>query len=193
MMVIQMVKKHLLATWHFTRKSVTHLSEHILAILAVVAITIGVFLIPKAWLEALGAFGYLGVFGLMAIAAATIFLPTPAFLTIIPLTQVLDPFLLGLAAGLGSTIGEITGYLGGFGAGIVIESSPRYKRVRDWMRRYGGWVLFGFSLSPIFDIAGLVAGALRYPILKFFMFTAAGKILKYIVWAYLGGFILGIV
>ena len=49
------------------------------------------------------------------------------------------------------------------------------------MRRRGWLVLFLVSLvpNPIFDIVGIAAGALHYPVWRFLGLVWAGKILKF--------------
>ena len=47
-------------------------------------------------------------------------------------------------------------------------------------------LLFVVSLipNPIFDLVGVAAGALRYPIWRFLIAVWAGKILKFSIFAY---------
>jgi membrane protein DedA with SNARE-associated domain len=56
------------------------------------------------------------------------------------------------------------------------------------MKKYGGWtVLFlAFIPNPAFDMAGIVAGALKMPIKRFLIWCAIGKIMKMLVFAYAG-------
>jgi len=56
------------------------------------------------------------------------------------------------------------------------------------MQRYGIWavLLLSFIPNPAFDIAGIVAGAMRMPLWKFLLFCWIGKILKMLVFAYGG-------
>ena len=56
-------------------------------------------------------------------------------------------------------------------------------RTEKWLKKYGGWAIFVLALQPVFpfDVAGIVAGAAKYPYYKFFIFCFAGRIVKYIV------------
>jgi membrane protein YqaA with SNARE-associated domain len=51
------------------------------------------------------------------------------------------------------------------------------------MKRWGGWAIFVFAAAPLplFDIAGVVAGALGYPVWKFLLIAWPGKCIKYIL------------
>ena len=56
-----------------------------------------------------------------------------------------------------------------------------------WMRRRGGATLFALGLipNPAFDVAGILAGALRLPVTTFLMATGSGKVLRNVVVAWL--------
>lgn len=56
------------------------------------------------------------------------------------------------------------------------------------MNRYGVWAVFFVALFPIvlFDIIGLVAGALRLPVWKFLLATWAGRLVRAFFEAYVG-------
>ncbi len=50
-----------------------------------------------------------------------------------------------------------------------------------------GWLLLfllAFIPNPVFDLAGVTAGALRYPLERFLAAVLAGKILKFVGFAY---------
>lgn len=132
----------------------------------------------------LAKYGYLGVFLLTFICSATIFFPTPGF--IIVFAMVMSPAfswpLVALAAAVGGGLGESSAYIAGYGGNVIIvpEQWKRYRRAEDWTRRYGGVAVFVFSLAPFlpFDLAGIVAGAMRYPFWKFLMATLAGRLIR---------------
>ena len=53
-------------------------------------------------------------------------------------------------------------------------------------------VLFGLAIlpTPLFDVAGILAGAIRLPLHRFLVPVIIGKIIKHIIFAFLGaGFI----
>jgi membrane protein YqaA with SNARE-associated domain len=132
--------------------------------------------------ERLGNLGYLGAFIISLVTSATVFLPAPGLVAIVPLAASLNPVLVGLAAGTGGIIGEITGFMIGYGGSGVVakEHGKTYRRLEDWMRRWGGWAIFAIAAVPLplFDVAGIMAGALHYPLRKFFLIGWAAKCVK---------------
>ncbi len=159
----------------------------ILALLFVIAISLGIALYGDR-LSGLGAYGYPGLFLLNILASATLILPAPGLALAFGAGVSLNPWLVGLAVGLGSTFGELTGYLAGFSGQGAVENRDLYNRLRGWMERYGLWVLFVLGLipNPLFDVAGIIAGAMKIPVWKFLAATGAGKVLKATLVAYAG-------
>ncbi|TEU22495.1 MAG: DedA family protein [Anaerolineales bacterium] len=167
----------------------------LLALLLVMAVTVAGIL----WRGRLGhfvAYGYPGIFLISLVANATIIFPVPSLALVFALGGVLNPVLVGLAAGLGEALGELTGYLAGYSGQAVIENREIYDRLHDGMRRYGLATIFFLSLlpNPFFDLAGIAAGVLRFPIGYFLLSCWLGKTLKTTVVALAGAhsfFLLG--
>lgn len=134
--------------------------------------------------------GYLGIFLLMFLSSATILLPVPGLVGIPIAGMFLNPLRVGIVGGIGSALGELSGYFAGCGGRLVIEKNKTrvYKTVKGWMRRNGFLTIFIFAAipNPFFDVAGLAAGTLDYPVWEFLVACLLGKILKCIVLAYLG-------
>lgn len=103
-----------------------------------------------------------------------------------------NPLLVATIAGFGATIGELSGYLAGFSGQGIIENQLRYEQVVKWMEKNGPLTItiLAFIPNPLFDVAGMIAGAFRMPVLKFLFFALIGKLLKMILVAYLGAGIL---
>jgi uncharacterized membrane protein YdjX (TVP38/TMEM64 family) len=57
------------------------------------------------------------------------------------------------------------------------------------------WTLFVLAVipNPLFDLAGIVAGATKIPIYKYFIVVALGKIVKFGVFSYLGANSIGLI
>jgi len=146
-----------------------------------------IILITKysARVEDLKGYGYLGAFTIGFLGNATVILPAPSLAFTAALGGVLNPVIVGLAAGLGEALGEITGYLAGISGKEIIENRTRYQQVCKYMDRYGSWVFFFLAAvpNPLFDIAGIAAGVVRFPIWKFLLSAWAGKTLKAILLA----------
>ena len=135
----------------------------------------------------LKSYGYAGVFLINAIGAASILLPSPASASVFGGGAFLDDFLglpaffwVGLVAGLGESVGELSGYAVGYGGRIIVEDRPQYKRIQGWMQRHAPITMFVMSIipNPLFDLAGVAAGAVQMPLRRFFVAVLAGKVIK---------------
>jgi uncharacterized membrane protein YdjX (TVP38/TMEM64 family) len=85
-------------------------------------------------------------------------------------------------------LGELTGYLAGYGGSAIVEDTPRFQRIRDWMGRRGFLTLLLLSVipNPLFDLAGIAAGMSRYPVWRFLTACWLGKTTKALILAFLG-------
>jgi membrane protein YqaA with SNARE-associated domain len=156
----------------------------LLALLLVIAITVSIFYFYRQnpnMDEKLEGYGYLGAFLISLIFNATLVLPTGNFLILSVLGAVLpSAILVGLVSGAGAAIGEITGYMAGYSGRGIAQRSKMYNRVERWMRRWGSLTIFVMSVVPfIFDLAGIVAGVLRFPFWKFLLLCWLGRTLLY--------------
>lgn len=162
----------------------------ILVVLLAVAITVVLFLYRDK-VVALGNYGYLGAFLVCLVSNTSIILPVPGIVVLFALGTTLNPVLVALAGATGGVIGEITGFMAGYGGRGMVQSRGRmYTRAEYWMRRRGGWAIFVFAVFPIpiLDIAGVVAGVLGYPLWKFLLIAWPGKSLKYIILVLAGAY-----
>ncbi len=151
----------------------------VLAVLFIIVLSVLIVLWGDR-LAGLGAYGYPGLFLLNLLASATLILPAPGLALALAAGATLNPYLVGLAVGSGSTLGELTGYIAGASGRGMVQDDPNYERVRGWMARHGLWVIFVLSLvpNPIFDVAGLAAGAMRIPVWQFLGAAWLGKVIK---------------
>ena len=135
---------------------------------------------------------YFGVFAVSVIGTASIIIPVPYTLLIFKLStspSEWDPLLLTIAGGLGSAIGEMSGYaLGYFGRKIV--SKERQKKMSYLVKifdRYGPLAIFAFALTPLpDDLLYIPLGILKYKFYKAFIPTIIGKFLMVFIIAYFG-------
>ncbi len=139
-------------------------------------------------LQELAAYGYAAVFLVGLLSNATIILPIPGLAVSSVLGGVFNPWLVGIVAGIGQALGELSGYLLGYSGQTLVSDRPIYGRIQGWMRRWGVWVIFVLAVipNPVFDVGGMIAGALRFPVWKFLTSCAAGKIIKNIAFALAG-------
>ena len=166
----------------------------IVALLVSLAITVAVFAFREN-LSALSGYGYLGVFLISLLGNATVILPVPSLAVVFAGGGVLNPLLVGLVAGVGEPLGELTGYLAGYGGSAVVADGEGFVRIESWMRRRGFLTIFLLSAipNPLFDLAGIAAGMLHFPLPKFLLACWLGKSLKAIAIAFLGSLSLDIV
>ena len=164
----------------------------IAALVFVIAITVYIVLLPEEQAEKLESYGYGGIFLISILANATVIIPAPGLVIVFSMGAVFNPFLVGIAAGLGATLGELSGYLAGFSGQAVIEDRKRYDQMSNWMQKNGPLTVavLAFIPNPLFDLAGMIAGALKMNVFRFLFFAAIGKILKMLLFAYAGAGIL---
>ncbi len=149
------------------------------------------------WMESLVLqYGYFGIFFISLVGALSIFFPIPYTVVIFTLgglqnngVYVFDPVWIATAAGLGSALGEFSGYLIGFGGRKVI--SERYKRRMELLvkvfNRYGPIVIFLFALTPFpDDLLFIPLGVMHYSILRAFIPALVGKFCMNLIVAYSG-------
>lgn len=181
-----------------TERARTPLWRRLLALGAALAIT-GLVIAFRRDLARFSSYGYLGIFVLTLLSNATIILPVPGLVGVFAAGSALNPLLVGLVAGVAEPIGELTGYLAGYAGQAVIENQRLYNRLLKWMRGHnyvaGYLTIFVFALipNPLFDLAGMAAGALRLPVTGFLVSCWLGKTIKAIVVAYAGAYSIGFI
>jgi membrane protein DedA with SNARE-associated domain len=101
---------------------------------------------------------------------------------------IFNPFGVGIAAGTGGALGELSGYLAGFSGQAVIERTDMYNRIQPWVQKYGGWAILVLSAipNPFFDVAGIAAGIAKMPLRTFLVFTWIGQLIKMTLFALAG-------
>jgi len=159
----------------------------ILALLAVIGLTVFIYIIRDRVAD-FAAFGYPGIFIISLLANATVLLPAPGVAIIYAMGAIFNPFGVGLAAGTGGAIGELTGYLAGLSGQAVIERTDVYDRIKPWVKKYGGWAIMVLSAvpNPFFDVAGIAAGMAKMPVQTFLVFTWIGQLIKMTLFALAG-------
>lgn len=140
-------------------------------------------------LESLGNWGYVGVAAVEFGNSAMVAIPTPSYLYTFSMGAILNPFVVGIIGGTFATVGELIGYYLGRRGSAILPNSPRIERFKTWTGRWGTVALFWFALLPVpFDIAGIWAGAARYPLVRFFPPVLLGKSIKITMIALAGYF-----
>lgn len=161
----------------------------VLAVLAVFGITIYIYSIRDR-VEEFAAYGYPGIFLIMVLANATVILPAPGVAVVFAMGSVFHPLGVAFAAGAGGAIGELTGYLAGYGGQAVVENTKIYEKISPWVNKYGAWVILVLSAipNPFFDIAGIAAGIAKIPLWQFLLACWVGQTIKMAMFAYAGAY-----
>ena len=144
------------------------------------------------WMQQLALnYGYFGIFLISLIGALSIFFPLPYTVVIFWLgsTGTFDPFLIAIVAGIGSAVGELSGYTLGFYGRKVISTERRRKmefmlKVFD---RFGPVAIFVFALTPLpDDLLFIPLGIMHYNLVKAFIPALIGKTCMNFIVAYGG-------
>jgi len=156
-------------------------------------------------LEAMMAFlvsaGPIGLFFASIIAHASLFLPLPVDMILIPLSAVdffglgiITPLLLGIIVAFGSSIGEMSGYfVGRAGIGsfekMKAKEIGQLKILKEKLEQIGMPLIAFFAFVPLpFDLMGIVCGLSKYSKKKFFVAGFIGRVPRYAILAYAGYF-----
>ena len=161
--------------------------QRVVALLIVILVSLAALAFRQRLVEC-ERYGYLGVFVTTLVGSATVVLPVPALAIVYVGGSIWNPLLVGLVAGLGDATGEATAYLAGYAGQGLIENMSLYRRFEDWMRRRGFLTIFILSAipNPFFDLAGVAAGASRFPGKRFFLAAWIGKTIKDLAIAFAG-------
>jgi membrane protein DedA with SNARE-associated domain len=149
--------------------------------------------------------GYPGVFIANFVGTATVFVPVPGLTAagqalIIALAETHNPWAVALAGSAGMTLAETTAYITGrIGRAVREEGRPvkgRWGRalrrggavVDRLMLRWGFLTLLVLSAvpNPLFEFAGITAGAVRMNFWKFMLAVAIGKTMRALMLAFIG-------
>jgi membrane protein YqaA with SNARE-associated domain len=146
----------------------------------------------EALLGSLRDYAAPGAFLVLLIANATVVVPVPWPAILIPIAQAapsLPPVIL--AAALGSTVGEtVAFFVGRSGRGAVVDT-----RMYRWVQRqlthpwraFAALFLLSAPPNPLFDVAGLTAGAMGLPLWLFFSAVLLARVVRFWVIIALAG------
>ena len=142
------------------------------------------------WMSNLVAtYGYTGAFLISIFGNFTLFFPVPYVITIYAFGATLNPILLGIACGFGSTIGEFSAYLVGRGGRRVIDEryGKQLETAKMLVQKHGMAIIFWFAVLPLPDDLILIPlGMLRYSLKKAIVAMFFGKLIMCTAVAYAG-------
>lgn len=186
---------------HLGRRRV-RLEYLLLASMLLLAIGFGaLFIALDLGKDDLERWGYAGLFGIVLFRSASVLLPMPGGGIIFAAGGLLDPIAgipapvaVGFVAGFAESLGEFTGYAAGLGGSAMLKDRAIYRRVKRWVERRAFLTIFAMTLAPgpLFDVAGIAAGATRVPIRVFYPALLSGKVLRDTVVAVAGYYSLGL-
>jgi len=151
-------------------------------------------------------YGLLGVFIFAFIAGSVvnfIATPFPYWLLVFtvpsllaPSWGALAPLWVGLISALGASLGQLLTFMVGYSGSRIYHkftvniNNRFYNRCIGWAQRHGSWAVFAMSalFNPVHLPMTLAIAALRYPPLKFFVFSLLGNLVKSLFIAYCGYF-----
>jgi membrane protein YqaA with SNARE-associated domain len=154
------------------------------------ALNVAVYLAPIDY-QALTSFAYLGAFLVSFLANALVAIPIPYIPIIVHIGATADSAAIVVALGaLGSVLGESVAFLIGRAEQGLVSEHPIYQRLhrlaeRKWL---SGLLLFALAvpLNPLFDVAGLAAGAVGMRYRVFFVAVFAARIMRFALIVWLG-------
>ena len=132
--------------------------------------------------------GYPAIFVTALIGSGGLVIPFPSTAAVFFGGDYLNPIFVGLIAGVAEALGEITGYALGYSGSDMAQKSRFYRPIERWLRARGWPAILILSMipNPIFDLLGIAAGTLRYPLRNFLLLAWAGKTVKNVSIAYAG-------
>lgn len=153
--------------------------RHVVALAAGVGLIV-LFLLLPADEDSIVRYGYGGVFLTTLIATGSLVLPVPYLLVVAVAGTLLNPLLVGVVAGLASSLGELTGYLIGYAGLPLVRRGRGHERLERWVRQWGFSAVFILAVvpNPLFDVAGITAGTLGMPVRAFWLACFAGKTIR---------------
>ncbi len=155
------------------------------ALFGLLAMNVAVFMLPIDY-RVFGAWAYPGVFIVTFIANAAIALPVPYLPIVGQVARTVDnvPLVVATAA-LASVLGESVAYAIGRVEKDMFTDHPVYVRLqrlvgRPWRASLALFVL-ATPLNPLFDVAGIAAGALGIPYRIFFWSVFAARLVRFTI------------
>lgn len=172
---------------HFGRRRVRFEYVLLAALVLLAFALLALFFILDLSTNDLEDLGYAGLFGIALLRSASVIIPMPAGgLTFVAGGLLNDvgpipaPVAVAITVAVAESIGEFTGYGAGLGGARMLEDKNWYQRVKEWVQRrpFSTILVMSMTPSPVFDVAGIAAGATRVPLVKFVPAMFIGKFIR---------------
>jgi len=127
--------------------------------------------------------GYGGVWIISFIAAGSIVLPIPgpAVICLAATPELgMTPMMIGFVSATAEALGEMTGYMAGLSGRSLLQRNRFYPKVRRLVMKRCGMILFFGAVipNPLFDVIGIAAGSIGYPVKRFIAVVFVAKLIK---------------
>ena len=128
---------------------------------------------------------------LLSFCASTLLPLGSEWLLVVLLLEGSNPLTTVAVATLGNSLGSGTTYLIGLWGGdwlthkVLRIDRKQQQRAENWFNRFGSWSLLLAWLPIVGDPLCLVSGALKTPLIRFFLLVTSGKGLRYLTLALL--------
>lgn len=134
-------------------------------------------------------YGLIGTF-IISIFESFIF-PIPTVIFVAPVAAFgVNPLIIALVATIGSVIGAVIGYILGyyFGRKAADKLFKKYMGgIEKWFDKYGMWAVFIAAFTPIpFKVFTWTSGIFKLNFKKFLIVCIIGRLLLFILAAYIG-------
>ena len=154
-----------------------------LALLLAIALSIAIIWLTARYQQQIVSWGETGLLGLFVVSIlgnATLIIPVPGYALSCAAGLIYQPVIVGVVSAAGAALGELTGYLAGYGGQALLPQGRFYRWLHGFMQRHGLLAIFllGAIPNPVFDVGGLLAGVIRLPVWKFLLAAWAGKTVR---------------
>jgi len=163
-------------------------------------VTLGILEDFVLWILGLIAdWGGYGVFIGMILESSILPVPSEIILVTAGIAGI-NPLVVGVAGGAGSTIGAAVGYLIGKEGRIVVDKYGKYllvtgnrlSQAENWFKRWGNWTILVSRLVPFipYKVFSIASGLLRMSYKAFLILTLVGSVPRCFLLAWLGNMII---
>lgn len=133
----------------------------------------------------------LGVFIICFIANSTVLLPAPSLLVVIEYSLIINPVAVALCGAAGASLGEMVGFYTGRHGG-KLANNVLVKKIKNVIPKHPYLFVLAFSALPLplFDVVGMISGAIKLNPLRFYTTCLLGKAIKMLTFVGIGQYIL---
>ena len=116
----------------------------------------------------------------------------PSWIVVPIFGRILEPYLVGILAGIGAGIGQFLHYFIGAGGRRLLSTKRKASldRWRGRLEKYGTTLIFAFAVTPLSldDLIWIPIGLIGYSWRKSLIAVIAGKVVLNLIYAYAGFF-----